>query len=108
MGIQAILAVTLGLSLLFPAGEERPGRQRDELQGRWLLVETADRAGVDQGDDSIRMAVTGNEVVMTFAGLTTNRGTFKAGLLNGVRTIDMEFANGRAVQGIYKLDGDTL
>ena len=108
MAIQPILAVAAGLFLAFQSGEARPGKQLDELQGQWLLVETADTARVDRGDDSIRMTIKGNEIVTTFAGLTTNRGAFKAGLLNGVTTIDMEFANGRAVQGIYQLDGDTL
>jgi uncharacterized protein (TIGR03067 family) len=68
----------------------------------------ADMARTDWGDDGIRMAIKGHEIVATFAGLTTNRGILKAGLLKGVQTIDMKFANGRAVQGICELDGDTL
>src|SRR5262245_61005700 len=108
MGVQAVLALSIDLFLASQAGEERPGKQPDGLQGQSLLVETADTTRVDQGDNSIRMTIKRNETVMSFAVLTTNRGTFKVGLRKGVKTIDMEFANGKAVRGVYDLAGDTL
>lgn len=94
--------IFLALALFLPA---QNGRE-DLLQGEWVLVETADAKRTDPGADSIRMIIQGKTMTMLFAGLETNRGTL---VLDQTRkTMDMTFANGRKVLGVFELTGDVL
>ncbi len=78
------------------------------LQGEWALMETADAKGPDRGAEAIRMVIKRYTMTMLFGGLETNRGTMALGLSKGVRIIDMKFANGKSVLGVYELAGDLL
>jgi uncharacterized protein (TIGR03067 family) len=96
-------------ALLFPpmqTGEDRA--DLDRLQGEWTLLETADAKRVDRGADDIRMVITNRTITLLFGRLETNRGTMVIGQAKGARTIDMKFANGRTVLGLYELSGDVL
>src|SRR5260370_8303365 len=71
-------------------------------------METADAKGPDRGAEAIRMVIKRYTMTMLFGGLETNRGTMALGLSKGVRIIDMKFANGKSVLGVYELAGDLL
>jgi uncharacterized protein (TIGR03067 family) len=98
--------------LVLSAGLFLPGQSaRDELgmlQGEWVLLETADAKRTDPGADSICMVISDQTMTMLFSGVETNRGSLVLGFTRGVRTIDMKFANGRVVLGVYELIGDML
>ena len=78
------------------------------LQGEWVLLETADAKRTDPGADTIRMVIKDQTVTMFFSGLETNRGNIALGATREIRSIDMKFANGRMVLGVYELSGDVL
>ena len=78
------------------------------LQGEWMLLETADAKRTDPGADTIRMVIKDQTVTMFFSGLETNRGNIALGATREIRSIDMKFANGRMVLGVYELSGDVL
>src|SRR5713226_6914051 len=101
-------------TLLVLAANLLPSQSREEskelamLQGEWALMETADAKGPDRGAEAIRMVIKRYTMTMLFGGVQTNRGTMALGLSKGARIIDMKFANGRSVQGVYELAGDLL
>jgi len=76
----------------------------NQLQGEWMLLETASETRSDRGDEAIRMSITGKAVVMKFRELLTNRGsvTLRPGI------IDLQFGDGQPVRGVYSLEGDIL
>jgi len=106
MNPAAVLALSTTLFLPLQAGEERA--DLDRLQGEWMLVETADAKRVDPGADSIRMVITDKTITMLFGRVETNRGTIVIGRAKSFSTIDMKFANGRTVVGIYEVAGNLL
>ena len=100
MNFSAILVV--GVAIL--------GQARDSLglEGEWTLLATADEMRSECGSDSIRMVIKNQTVTMLFAGMETNRGSFVLGRAKTAGHIDMTFANGKSVLGVYELAGDTL
>ncbi|GEM_PF-3318629 len=108
MQLASVLIVSLLTSSPTRIDRDRTPAPLAALQGDWALLETADQHRTDRGDDKIRMLITGKDVAMTFGELTTNRGTVAVGTVHGQKTIDIKFANGRAVLGIYELEHGTL
>ena len=108
MKLAAMVILSMAFSNPTRKDKERTPPPLSALQGAWTLLETADQHRSDRGDDNIRMKISSDDVTMTFGELTTNRGTIGVGTANRLKTIDLKFANGRALLGIYETERGVL
>jgi uncharacterized protein (TIGR03067 family) len=108
MNIPVFFLLSSCLVLVCQTTNQPAAQPLSGLQGEWALVSTANEHRPDRGSDCIRMLIRDSRVSMKFAGRITNQGTLAVGPRMGTNTIDMKFANGRCVQGVYVLQGSTL
>ena len=83
--------------------------QTDDLEAEWKLAATCDEKQTYAGCDQSRMIVgPGGRVVFALAGKVTNRGEVACAGLGKLRRIDLHFADGTTLLGVYELKGDEL
>jgi uncharacterized protein (TIGR03067 family) len=88
---------------------EKPDRDMQQLQGRWVAV-SGEVAGVKVSGKAVGdtgFVFSGNRVIY-WARLRAMKGTFRLDPTRTPRAIDIEFDDGNRMQGIYELDGGRL
>jgi uncharacterized protein (TIGR03067 family) len=114
MKIRCILALTVALALALGVSAQDAKQEQAKLQGKWQAskLEIEGNAIPDNELAKLKITIEGDKLIASKDGAAPENNSFKLDPSKKPRAIDVIPASGQAegktLQGIYELEGDTL